>query len=129
MLKRLDNIGIAVANAERSITFYRDTLGLPATLRGTEGTVDLGGLSLYIFETSTSVAPTGRDADPYSNPVGLDHLAFEVEDIDEAIREYEARGVVFLAAIVGEPGEFRYRGFADPDGNMLYVIQHAHAAG
>jgi hypothetical protein len=35
----------------------------------------------------------------------------------------EGRGISFPGAIVGGAGEFRYRGFSDPDGNMLYIVQ------
>lgn len=46
-----------------------------------------------------------------------------MEGIEAATSALEERGVVFLGAVVGEPGAFRHRGFQDPDGNMLYIIQ------
>ena len=30
---------------------------------------------------------------------------------------------------MAEAGQFRYRGFHDPDGNMLYIIQQPAATG
>ena len=46
-------------------------------------------------------------------------------NIEAAGRDLASRGIRFEHDIVGAPGEFRYRGFKDPEGNMLYIIQHA----
>jgi catechol 2,3-dioxygenase-like lactoylglutathione lyase family enzyme len=125
MLKRLDNIGIAVSDARRALAFYKERLGFEGEVTGGEGSVTLGDVMLYIFESKSAIASHARTDDYYNNPPGLDHLAFEVDDIEAAGAELEARGIVFLGGIVGEPGSFRCRGFHDPDGNMLYIIQKA----
>lgn len=122
-IKRLDNIGIAVSDIRRAIAFYTDVLGLEGQAGESDGSVTVGDLSFYVFQTNKAPAPVGRTADYMNNPVGLDHLAFEVADIEQAGRDLEAKGVAFNGPLVGNPGEFRYRGFADPDGNMLYIIQ------
>lgn len=127
MLKRLDNIGVAVANARRSLEFYIHTLGFTGEVSDGEGSCRLGDVALYIFESTTGGTP-GRTTNYYANPTGLDHMAFEVEDIEAEGPALEARGVSFEGDIVGAPGEFRYRGFKDPDGNMLYIIQHPASA-
>ena len=124
MLKRLDNIGIAVADAAVSVDFFVKKLGFEGQAEGGEGSVRLGDVSLYIFESKSDEARHERTTDFYNNPVGLDHLAFEVDDLEAACIEFEGRGLEFDGEIVGQPGEFRYRGFRDPDGNMLYVIKH-----
>ena len=123
MFKRLDNIGIAVANARRSLAFYIEKLGFEGQASEGEGTVRLGDIALYIFESKAGIGGTDRTTNYYANPIGLDHLAFEVEDIEQASATLEARGIAFEQAITGEPGSFRYRGFKDPDGDMLYIIQ------
>ncbi|MGK2966159.1 MAG: VOC family protein [Tepidiformaceae bacterium] len=125
VLKRLDNIGIAVADIKRAIAFYTGPLGLEGQANDADGTVTIGDLSFYVFETSRKAdsPPVGRSVDLYADPVGIDHLSFEVDDIDTAGAELESRGITFGGDIVGAPGEFRYRGFSDPDGNMLYIIQ------
>lgn len=123
MLKRLDNIGIAVKNARVSLSFYIEKLGFEGTVSDGEGSCRLGDVALYIFESKSDSPGDTRSDQYYGNPRGLDHLAFEVDDIDAAGAELEKRGVAFLGATVGEPGQFRYRGFHDPDGNMVYIIQ------
>lgn len=124
MIKRLDNIGVAVRDAAKMHAFYETVPGFNVSpLRGTEFSVGIGDLSLYVFQTS-GVAGDQRSTDYLANPRGLDHLAFEVADIDAASRDLEGRGFRFEHETVGAPGEFRYRGFKDPEGNMLYIIQH-----
>lgn len=123
MFKRLDNIGIAVRNARTSLAFYIETLGFEGEVTDDEGSARLGDIALYIFESKSQSPGDARTESYYGNPRGLDHLAFEVDEIDVAAAQLEARGIEFLGATVGEPGEFRYRGFHDPDGNMLYIIQ------
>lgn len=123
MLKRLDNIGVSVRNARTSLQFYIEKLGFEGNITDGEGSARLGDMSLYIFESKSSAAGDTRTDDYYNNPRGIDHLSFEVEDIEKAGASLEARGIAFLGAIVGAPGQFRYRGFHDPDGNMIYIIQ------
>ncbi len=123
MFKRLDNVGVGVRNARETLTFFVEKLGFEGEITDGEGSVRLGDVALYIFESTSAAPGDTRTEAYYGNPRGLDHLAFEVEDIDAAGAELESRGIVFLGAVVGEPGQFRYRGFHDPDGNMLYIIQ------
>jgi catechol 2,3-dioxygenase-like lactoylglutathione lyase family enzyme len=123
MLKRLDNIGVAVRNARTSLSFYIEKLGFEGTVSDGEGSARLGDMALYIFESKSTAPGDARTDSYYDNPRGIDHLAFEVDDIEAEGRELEAKGIAFPGGIVGDPGQFRYRGFHDPDGNMLYIIQ------
>jgi catechol 2,3-dioxygenase-like lactoylglutathione lyase family enzyme len=123
MLKRLDNAGVAVKDIKRAVAFYTEKLGFEGQAQEHEGSVRLGDVSLYLFESRAEAGPVGRTADYYHNPIGIDHLAFEVDDIERESEALEAKGVAFLGPIFGNAGEFRYRGFHDPDGNMLYIIQ------
>jgi catechol 2,3-dioxygenase-like lactoylglutathione lyase family enzyme len=123
VLKRLDNIGLAVSNARRSLEFYIEKLGFEGEVTEGEGSAHLGDMSLYIFESKAGTKGAVRTTDYYQNPVGIDHLSFEVEDIIREGKALESRGIVFDQNVVGEPGSFRYRGFRDPDGNMVYIIQ------
>ena len=125
MLKRLDNIGLGVEDVRRSLDFYISKLGFHGELTDVEGIARLGDIALFIFQAKRGADPVRRTVDYPSNPAGLDHLAFEVDDIGAAARDLERRGVVFEHDTVGEPGTFRYRGFRDPDGNMLYIIELA----
>jgi catechol 2,3-dioxygenase-like lactoylglutathione lyase family enzyme len=125
MIARLDNAGIAVRDLRRAFAFYTETLGLAGELGEGDAWVHLGNADLYLFETQgNGAASPARGPDLATEPPGLDHLAFQVTGrIEEACAALEARGVAFAGPVVGAAGEFRYRGFSDPEGNMLYVVE------
>ncbi|MBI3954337.1 MAG: VOC family protein [Chloroflexi bacterium] len=123
MLKRLDNVGIAVRDVPRALAFYREKLGLQAQGDESGGSVQVGNASLYVFKTANRRGRIQQRTDDYlKDPPGLDHLAFEVADLDAEYRALQKRGVKFLSKPV-TMGRLRYAGFHDPDGNMLYIIQ------
>jgi catechol 2,3-dioxygenase-like lactoylglutathione lyase family enzyme len=124
MIQGLDNVGLAVSGLDRMLDFYMTTLGFTAERGENDAWLTLGSLTIYLFVTH----PRGnthaeRNADLYTDPPGLDHLALRVASIEQASADLEAKGIRFVGEIVGEPGEFRYRGFADPEGNMLYLVE------
>jgi glyoxylase I family protein len=123
-LKRFDNIGIACQDAKRTHQFYTEVLGCeaePLAEGATSFGASIGDVAFYIFETSAT-NEVGRDDGMPSNPIGIDHLAFEADDFETTVAELDAKGVRWVGETVGAPGEFRYRGFHDPDQNMVYVI-------
>ena len=129
-IRRVDNIGIAVRDLERSLRFYVEVLGLGLSrpyAPGQRGNAVLAGDTvLYLFETDHPDAfgrRETRNLDLYHNPVGFDHLSFEVDDLDAAGRTLEQRGVRFLGPLT-DAGGLRYRGFSDPDDNILYLLEH-----
>lgn len=125
MIGSLDNIGIAVTDLPRMLDFYTNVLGF-TTEPGTDDDawLNLGNARVYLFQTAPRTPDRAvRSDDLYTNPPGIDHLAIRVTDIIGASIELERRGVTFLGEITGLPGDFRYRGFQDPEGNMLYIVQ------
>lgn len=128
-INRIDNIGLAVSDVRAALDFFSNVLGLETAADDWGGgSVQVGNAWLYVFEGNSAAqrsAPRGVDLP--ANAIGIDHIALEVDDIEAAGRDLEARGVIFPGDIVGEVGEFRYRGFEGPDGIMLYIIQQAPA--
>ena len=124
MIQGLDNVGLAVSDLDRMLDFYTTTLGFTGERGDNDAWLTLGNLPIYLFVTHPcNDARVARTADLYTDPPGLDHLALRVADIEKASADLETKGVAFAGEIVGEPGEFRYRGFADPEGAMLYIVE------
>ena len=123
MLKRLDNVDVYCARLEPMVGFYRDTLGLEFVLpyQPDEGWAGFtaGDVTIYLIETGEGSLDGPRQ--PGGSP-GLDSFAFEVDDLDAAIAELDRRGVSWAGDIVDSPW-YRYRGFHDPEGNLLYITR------
>jgi glyoxylase I family protein len=123
MLKRLDNIDVYCARLEPMVDFYRDTLRLPFVLpyqpQERWAGFAAGDVTIYLIETSEGTP--GAPRVPGGSP-GLDSFAFEVDDLNEAIAELDRRGVSWAGDIVESPW-YRYRGFHDPEGNLIYITR------
>jgi catechol 2,3-dioxygenase-like lactoylglutathione lyase family enzyme len=127
-VKRLDNIDVICAQLEPMRAFYADVLGLPLRLpyepgQGWAG-FRAGDVVIYLIETDSH--PPGPHPPPRftraENPPGIDSFAFEVEQLDGAIEELDARGVAWAGEIV-ESEWYRYRGLHDPEGNLVYLTE------
>ena len=98
MIKKIDHIAVAVRSLEEHIPLYRDVLKLE--FRGTE-TVEEQGVRLAVFRVGEVnielLEPTSPDS-PIAGFIdkrgeGLHHLSYQVEDIEQQIRELKARQV------------------------------------
>jgi len=124
MIQGVDNIGICVADLKRAVAFYQG-LGFTKAYENDRGvTMVAGTAKLFLFQTRQSnPAPVSREFMLFGNPVGIDHISFEVEDVDRVYAEARARGVVFE----GEPQDQNWGARAvrlrDPDGSNLYLLK------
>ncbi len=97
-IKHIDHIGIAVKNIEQAGTFYRDILGLE--IEGIENVADQK-VNVAFLPITDSELELLESTDP-SGPVakyigtkgeGIQHIAFRVENIDEALKELRSKGI------------------------------------
>jgi lactoylglutathione lyase len=92
MVKKLLHTRYRVTDLEKTVSFYRDVLGLEETRRHTSGR----GSQLVFFKAPGSEEEIEICKFDESGPVvvgpDLTHLAFEVEDIDEFARESAKKG-------------------------------------
>lgn len=122
MITGLDNIGIAVTDLERSLAFYRALGFVPEYQDAESAMVRAGAVALYLFRTTTP-APLVRSFDLGGNPAGLDHLSFNVPDVDAACEQLRAMGI----PIEREPRDYEWGARAaclrDPDGTCIWLLQ------
>ena len=92
MVKRLLHTRYRVSDLEKTITFYRDVLGLELTRRHTSPR----GSELVFFKAPGSEEEIEICKYDGSGPVNvgsdITHLAFEVEDIEAFAKHSAARG-------------------------------------
>lgn len=98
MIRKVDHIGIAVKNLDEALKFYTEMLGLD--LAGTEVVEEQKVKVAFLpcgdseFELLESTEPDGPIAKFIENKgAGIQHIAVKVDNIEEAIKEMEAKGV------------------------------------
>jgi catechol 2,3-dioxygenase-like lactoylglutathione lyase family enzyme len=124
MLTTVDGFsGFSVDDIDAALAFYRDTLGLDAT-RNEMGALELtaGGAHVFVYPKPDHV------------PASFTVLNLVVPDIDAAVDELEAEGVVmerYAGMPQDERGVMRGRAsgqgpdiawFTDPAGNIFAII-------
>jgi methylmalonyl-CoA/ethylmalonyl-CoA epimerase len=97
MFDRIDHIGIAVEDIEAAIPLYRDTFGMQVAHREVVEEQGVEAVLLDVGENHIELlAPLGPDT-----PVGkflakrgpgLHHVAYQVSDIEAALRALQADG-------------------------------------
>lgn len=121
MIQGIDNIGIAVKDLPASISFY-EKLGFRVAYRDDTpaAMMELGSVRLYLFQTASS-ASLPREINLVNNPPGIDHLSFNVPDVDEFYGQLK-EAVAFENEPADQSWGARAVSVLDPDGNRLYFL-------
>ncbi|UOQ44528.1 VOC family protein [Halobacillus salinarum] len=101
MEKKLDHIGIAVRNLEDSIHFYTEVLGgslidrYRSEAKGVESEIAIidikGERTELLMPTNNTTSPIARFIRQKGK--GVHHVAYHVEDLEEALKELESKGI------------------------------------
>ncbi|MBN2259341.1 MAG: methylmalonyl-CoA epimerase [Clostridiales bacterium] len=95
---KVDHIGIAVKNLDETLEFYTDVLGLE--VQGSEiveeqkvrvAFLPIGDSEIELLESTDPDGPIARFIE--KNGEGIQHIAFKVDDIEEAIEHMKAKGM------------------------------------
>ena len=134
MLGALDHTGIAVADLEHSIPFYRDVLGMPLVHRETIAEQGVEAALLDIGDSHVElIAPLGPDAGVArfleQRGPGLHHVAYRVHDIEAVLASLSAAGVRLIderprAGIRGSRVAFLHPSAAG--GVLTEIVEPAH---
>ena len=126
MKTRFVYVGIRVKDMGKSIDFYTGYLGMKdmghsriaetkgdvAFLQSEDGKV---GIELNHYDSDSTYNSS------YSVGEGLDHLAFEVDDMDEAIGEAAKRGYRVAGEVKTKTSRWAY--VEDPDGIWIELVR------
>jgi len=95
---KVDHIGIAVKNLDETLKFYTDVLGLE--MGGTEvveeqkvkvAFLPIGDTEVELLESTSDDGPIAKFIE--KNGEGVQHIAFKVDDIEEAIAYMQEKGM------------------------------------
>jgi len=115
----IEHIGIAVSNLEEAIRYYEQVLGLECY--AVEEVKDqkvrtaffkVGETKIELLESTDAEGPVGKFIDKRGQ--GVHHIAFAMEDTDQALNEAEAKGVQLIDKISRKGAEGLKIGFLHP---------------
>jgi catechol 2,3-dioxygenase-like lactoylglutathione lyase family enzyme len=108
-VRRLNHVSITVADMDRSLSFWRDLVGLELSGRGTiaaphlDAIIGFDGLRLEwaelaipgggMLELFRYLEPVGDEVRSRACDPGSTHLCFEVDDLDGLVDRLRAAGV------------------------------------
>ncbi len=97
-IKKIEHIGIAVKDLQSSIEYYENVLGLKCyNIEEVEDQkvktafFQVGDTKIELLESTSEDGPIAKFIDKKGE--GVHHIAFAVENIDEALAEVENKGV------------------------------------
>ena len=123
MLNLIHHVAIIVSDYEKSRKFYVEQLGLPIIRENYRKERDdykldlkVGNIELEIFGVEN---PPARVTQPEA--CGLRHLAFKVDDIEEAVKWLNSKGIQTEPIRMDEYTQKRMTFFRDPDNLPLEI--------
>lgn len=127
-IKRIEHVGVVVKDTEASRELWENIFGIP--LGGMEEN-ERRKLALYYVGDSMVELISGKGTDNKHMKLiaegrgGINHLCFEVENIDEALAELKSKGVPLLDEVprIGHAGA--RVAFLDPKGTEDCLIELA----
>ena len=126
LLKKVHHIAIICSDYEKSKAFYTDILGLTVIQEVYRKERDSYKLDLalngeYVIELFSFPNPPQRSTQPEA--VGLRHLAFEVDNIEQVAAHLKSNGVQPEPIRVDEYTGKKFLFFFDPDGLPLELYE------
>lgn len=98
---KIDHLGIAVNSMDEGKTFWSDILGLKfegaetvAEQKVTTAFFPVGESEVELLESTSPDGPVAKFIE--KKGTGFQHVAFRVENIDEALAELKAKGVQLI---------------------------------
>jgi glyoxylase I family protein len=120
------HIAITVKDLQQSISFYSETFGFKLLSQFEKGNAKFAYLELKDFQIELwEFAPVTESSNLESlDIIGIRHLAFAVENIDEAVSNARKHNVIFSEPQLGTAGK-RYSLGIDCNGIALELLEVA----
>lgn len=137
MITRLAHLCLKTGNFDKTVAFYRDTIGLPVkfTFINKDGALfgayfDLGNMTfLEIFDQKGANREWGGPDEPLKPNENTfhQHFCFEVKGIEAYRAGLMAKGVAVTDVVVGMDGS-KQAWIRDPDGNSIELMEYTPAS-
>lgn len=131
-IKRIAHLGIAVNDLEAAVRFF--TQGLPLEVTHTEnfqgmriGFVPVGDSSIELLQDTSGTSPIKKYLE--KNGEGIHHIAFEVDDIHQAVEELKAKGVKLIDETPRQGAHGMTIAFMHPKGTHSILMELCQPTG
>ena len=129
-IKRIEHVGVVVRDVEKSRRLWEDCFGIPLGgvehIAGRPHKMALYPIGESMVELLAGVTPDSKFARMCDEGKGgINHICFEVENIDEALAELKAKGIPLIDQVprIGHAG--CRIAFLDPAGTENCLIELA----
>ncbi len=119
-LQKPEYIIVYVSDMDRSLAFYRDTLGLPLKSTSPGWTEFDTGTTMIVLHATPASKPADQ---PGRTPAGVAQLGFIVEDLQSVYETLKAQDVVFAMPPRLQSSGVTLAVLRDPDGLGITLQQ------
>jgi methylmalonyl-CoA/ethylmalonyl-CoA epimerase len=130
----LDHVGIAVANLDDALSFYRDALGLEieapeevASQRVRAHFIPVGESAIELLEATSDDSPIAKYV--AKRGPGLHHITLRVADLRAALEQLKDRGVRLIDAVPREGAHGSLVAFIHPSSAHGVLVELKEVAG
>lgn len=122
---KIHHVAIICSNYEISKEFYVEKLGFEIIREIYREERQSYKLDLKLGESQIELfsLPNSPKRPSYPEACGLRHLAFEVDDIEEAVKELKGKNIQVEEIRIDEYTEKKFTFFNDPDGLPLELYE------
>ena len=122
---KIHHVAIICSNYEISKEFYVEKLGFEIIRERYREERQSYKLDLKLGESQIELFsfPNSPKRPSYPEACGLRHLAFEVDDIEEAVKELKGKNIQVEEIRIDEYTEKKFTFFNDPDGLPLELYE------
>ena len=128
MIKKVEHIGVAVENIEKSVHIFRDLLGMPLekvyesdVIKTKIAFFSVGGCTIELIEPMDPSSPAAKFIQKRGE--GIHHICLGVENVEAALREFEAKGIELLNKTPRKTQDGRIIAFLSPKSTNGVLIE------
>jgi methylmalonyl-CoA/ethylmalonyl-CoA epimerase len=122
-ISHIEHIGIAVNSLDEAIPYYEKTLGMKcyaieevADQKVKTAFFKVGQTKIELLESTDAEGPIGKFID--KKGPGVHHLAFAVDNVNEALKDVEEKGVRLIDKTARKGAEGLNIGFLHPKSTL-----------
>jgi methylmalonyl-CoA/ethylmalonyl-CoA epimerase len=134
MIKKIEHVGVAVENIERSVHIFRDLLGIPLdrvyesdAIKTKIAFFPLGDSTIELIEPMDPSSPAAKFIQKRGE--GIHHICLGVENIEAALRDFEAKGIELLNKTARKTQDGRLIAFLNPKSTNGVLIELEEISG